>query len=103
MLALQMIADQLVLIHADLSSIDDFARGQDFAQDAGAPGLAEADTTSWDNEGGSPAQEVFEYPDVVRSVEERFAVGGYSYTNLQHAIAEAKRVRLASLDNGRSN
>lgn len=95
-LALEMIADQLALIHADLCAIDDFARGgganiestQDSDQDAGQD--------RWDNEGGSFTEESALDPDITRSKEQFYAVGGYRYTDLQHAIAEVKRTRRAA-------
>jgi len=95
-LALEMIADQLALIHAGFSSIDDFARaeaacsatvpddGEDAAQDRST------------SENGSFTRDPAPDPDIIRSTEQHYAVGGYRYTNLQHAIAEAKRARRAA-------
>ncbi|WPZ07617.1 hypothetical protein [Pelagerythrobacter marinus] len=92
-LALEMIADQLALIHADLCSIDDFARA-DAASCCSAPdSLEDAEQDRWDNEGGRSTDELAEDDGVIRSMEQHYAVGGYRYTNLQHAIAEAKRAR----------
>jgi hypothetical protein len=50
----------------------------------------------WDNEGGGFTEEALTHPDVTRSAEQQYAVGEYRYTNLQHAIAEAKRARQAA-------
>ena len=95
-LALEMIADQLVLIHADLRSIDDFARAG-FANGGQALDNDEdAEQDRWDNEGGSFTEDAALDPDITRSTEQHYAVGGYRYTNLQHAIAEAKRARRAA-------
>ena len=95
-LALEMIADQLALIHADLCSIDDFARAGT-ASSGPAPGGGEVDEQDrWDNEGGGFTEETLIDPDVTRSAEQQYAVGEYRYTNLQHAIAEAKRARQAA-------
>ena len=67
-LALEMIADQLALIHADLCSIDDFSRA---GAGSGGPdsGGGEAAQDRWDNEGGSFTDEAALDPDVTRSVE----------------------------------
>ena len=95
-LALEMIADQLALIHADLCSIDDFARAGT-ASSGPAPDDVEVDEQDrWDNEGGGFTEETLTHPDVTRSAEKQYAVGEYRYTNLQHAIAEAKRARQAA-------
>lgn len=53
-------------------------------------------TDSWENEGGSvtPEQAARELG-VVRTMTETFSVGGYRYTNLMHAISEARRMREA--------
>ena len=48
---------------------------------------------NWDDEDASPGQGSPEALGVERSVVEHFAVAGYNYTNLAHAIAEAKRAR----------
>jgi hypothetical protein len=94
-LALEMIADQLALIHADLRSIDDFARAG-LASSGLAPDSGEdTDQDRWNNEGGGVTEDAALHPDITRSMEQHYAVGGYHYTNLQHAIAEAKRARRA--------
>ncbi|HEY6814889.1 MAG TPA: hypothetical protein VI168_05050 [Croceibacterium sp.] len=94
-LALEMIADQLALIHADLCAIDDFARGGGASIEA-APDSGEADRDDWNHEGGCFAEESALDPDITRSTEQHYAVGGYRYTDLQHAIAQAKRARRAT-------
>jgi len=96
-LALEMIADQLALIHRDLRSIDDFARGRTSAEDEIAAGGEEVGRDRRDNGCGGPGQEGFGHSDIVRSVSETFTVGAYKYTELQNAIAEAKRLRRAHL------
>ena len=93
-LALEMIADQLALIHAYLCAIDDFARcgaGIETTPDNGEP-----ERDRWDNEGGGFAGEPSLDPDITRTTEQHYAVGGYRYTNLQHAIAQARRARQAT-------
>lgn len=90
-----MIADQLALIHADLCAIDDFSRGGG-ASIAMAPDCGEVERDRWDNEGGGFTEESALDPDITRSTEQRYAVGGYRYTDLQHAIAQAKRARRAT-------
>ena len=76
--ALEMIADQLALIHTAL--------------DAGH--LAEVPDTAT----AKPSAEVTSDPDVTCFVETRYAVGGYRYNELEHAIAQAKRARRQSAD-----
>ncbi len=99
-LALEMIADQLALIHADLRSIDDFARAGS-ACSGPAPGNGEDfEQDRWDNEGGGFTDDTVVDPDIVRSTEQHYTVGRYRYTDLQHAIAEAKRARRAA-DSGK--
>ena len=96
-LALEMIADQLALIHAHLSLIDGSAHSGSPAEIAAASSSVEADMQCWDNEGGNQNVATSMYPEIVRSIQHRFSVGGYHYTDLQNAISEAKRVRLAEL------
>lgn len=56
----------------------------------GAPSHA---SESWDNEGGSPAAETLaESLGVVRHMTETYSVGGFQYTNLTDAIAQARRM-----------
>lgn len=93
-LALEMIADQIALIHADLCAIDDFSRGGASTETALDKGEAERDR--WDNEGGGFTEESDWDPDITRSTEQQYAVGGYRYTDLQHAIAQARRARRAT-------
>ena len=93
-LALEMIADQLALIHADLCVIDEFSRsgaGIETAHDNG-----EAEQDRWDNEGGGFTEESALDPDITSSTEQYYTVGGYRYTDLQHAIAQARRARRAT-------
>lgn len=94
-LALEMIADQLALIHLDLCAIDEFARGGGASIEAAAENR-EAEQGRWDNEGGGFIEGADRDPDITRSTEQHYAVGGYRYTDLQHAIAQAKRARRAS-------
>lgn len=51
-------------------------------------------TESWENEGGSltPEQAARELG-VIQTMTETFSVGGYRYTNLMHAISQARRLR----------
>lgn len=93
--ALEMIADQLALIHADLCAIDDFARGGDSSIES-APDSGEAEQDRWDNEGGGFTEGSALDSDITRSTEQHYAVGSYRYTDLQHAIAQAKRARRAA-------
>ena len=94
-LALEMIADQLALIHADLRSIDDFARADATGSGSVPHNGEDSERDRWDNEGGGLMEDALD-PDITRSTEQHYAVGGYHYTNLQLAIAEAKRARWAA-------
>ena len=52
-----------------------------------------AKAESWENEGGSVAPEqVAESLGVVRHLTETYSVGGFQYTNLADAIAQARRM-----------
>jgi hypothetical protein len=94
-LALEMIADQLALIHADLCALDYFARGGGARIEA-APDNGDAERDRWDSEGGCFTEESALDSDITRSTEQHYAVGEYRYTDLQHAIAQAKRARRAT-------
>jgi uncharacterized protein YegP (UPF0339 family) len=87
-LALEMIADQLRQISRGFLGIGDVREGQTaFATMAATEGDGGRD----DDEGGHSEPQAF---GVKRTLAEHFAVGGYAYTNLAHAIAQAKRDRL---------
>jgi hypothetical protein len=92
-LALEMIADELRLIE---ESITRFGETNACALDevSSAEGDRRA-TDRWENEGGHFQPEFAAEPEIERTLVEHFTVGGYNYTNLEHAIAEAKRARLA--------
>lgn len=50
-------------------------------------------TESWENEGGRIAPEALaESLGVVRHTAETFSVGDYRYTNLDDAVAQARRI-----------
>lgn len=50
-------------------------------------------TESWENEGGSiAAAELAERLGVIRQVTETYSVGGFRYTSLTDAIAQARRM-----------
>ncbi|PKB19388.1 hypothetical protein B0I00_1620 [Novosphingobium kunmingense] len=50
-------------------------------------------TESWENEGGSiPDAELAERLGVIRHVTETYSVGGFRYTSLTDAIAQARRM-----------
>lgn len=57
------------------------------------PIVSQAKAESWENEGGSIAPDrVAESLGVVRHMTETYSVGGYQYTNLTDAIAQARRM-----------
>lgn len=92
-LALEMIADELRLIG---QSITRLGKTKDVALDevCSADGDRRAGDR-WENEGGHFQPDSVAEPEIKRTLVPHFAVGGYNYTNLEHAIAEAKRVRRA--------
>lgn len=50
-------------------------------------------TGSWENEGGNiPAAEFAERLGVIRHVTETYSVGGFRYTSLTDAMAQARRM-----------
>ena len=56
--------------------------------------LPTAKTESWENEGGSQLAE--SYPEslgITRQLTETYRVGGYAYTNLADATAQARRMQ----------
>lgn len=92
-LALEMIADELRSIGR---SITRFCETNDVALEEVSS--AEGDRRAgdrWENEGGHFQPDSAAEPEIKRALVEHFAVGGYNYTNLEHAIAEAKRARRA--------
>lgn len=52
-----------------------------------------AKSASWENEGGSLApHDLADSLGVVRHITETYSVGGFQYTNLTDAIAQARRM-----------
>jgi hypothetical protein len=52
-----------------------------------------SEAQSWENEGGSTAPEdIAASLGVVRDISETYSVGGYRYTTLTDAIAQARRM-----------
>lgn len=94
-LALEMIADQLLLIHADLLAIDAHSQ-QKITEQIGSPDLNSAhDVDGWENEGGHLDMPAGELPlGVTRKTVSVYSVGPYEYSDLSSALAEAARQRL---------
>ena len=91
-LALERIADELTMLRGDLAAIIQ----PDGSRSVEADSSRDIEAATWENEAstfneGQPAARR-----VDRSEEESFSVGGYRYTNLQHAIEDAKRARRAA-------
>lgn len=87
-LALEKIADQLELLACHLIGSWRLPHG------AEAVPTREADGTANNApEDLPPLDDTM--PEIDRTLVEHFAVGGYRYTDLQHAIAQAKRARAA--------
>ena len=92
-LALEMIADHLEKISRGFAPIDD-GRGSDAPLEAvTATGGDSSVADKRDEESASTEQGSPEAQGVERTQVEHFAVAGYNYTNLAHAIAQAKRAR----------
>ena len=52
-----------------------------------------SNTDGWENEGGSVASlQLAESLGITRQISETYAVGGYRYTSLVDAIAQARRM-----------
>jgi len=87
-LALEKIADQLELLACHLIGSRRLPHG------AEADPAREADGTANDAP-DDPRPFDAAMPEIDRTLVEHFAVDGYRYTDLQHAIAQAKRARAA--------
>jgi hypothetical protein len=57
------------------------------------PPLSRPGAESWENEGGSLRFPAAEALGVTRVLTESFRVGGYAYTNLADAVAQARRMQ----------
>jgi len=56
--------------------------------------VAKAPAENWENEGGSPSADSYlESLGITRMLAETYVVGGYSYTNLADATAQARRMQ----------
>lgn len=91
-LALESIADQLRLLVALGTSVDN----SEGSRTAEAGGANAANEGAWENEGGSLDKELAASLGIEHSVTDQFETGGYHYTKLADAIAEAKRARARS-------
>jgi hypothetical protein len=93
-LALEMIADQLLLIHADLLAIDAHSQ-QDITEQNGSPDLSNTqDVDGWENEGGHLDAPATGLPHgVTKRTTNVYSVGPYVYSDLSSALAEAARQR----------
>jgi hypothetical protein len=57
------------------------------------PHQSTSKSETWENEGGSLSpQDVAESLGIVRHLTETYSIGGYQYTNLMDAIAQARRM-----------
>lgn len=89
-LALEAIADQLRLL-VMLGTPGDNSEGSRGTAEAG--GANAADEGAWENEGGSLDKGLAASLGIKHSVTDQFESGGYRYTKLADATAEAKRAR----------
>lgn len=93
-LALEMIADQLLLIHADLLAIDAHSQSDTTGQ-AASLDLSEADLDGWENEGGHLDVPAVGLPHgVTKKTVSVYSVGPYNYSDLSSALREAARQSL---------
>jgi hypothetical protein len=94
-LALEMIADQLLLIHADLLAIDAHSQ-QKITEPIGSPDNGPTqDVDGWENEGGHLDVPAAGLPHgVTKKTVSVYSVGPYEYSDLSSALAEAARQRL---------
>lgn len=86
-LALEAIADQMRLLVEVLQPATDPAR----ADGALARKRDQCAAGAWENEGGSLAVSTANSLGIKHSVVDQFEIGGYRYSNLDDAVAEAKR------------
>jgi len=95
MLALEVIANQLLLIHADLLTMDRLSNPSRADRQTAAPSGANA-VDSWENEGGHVAARTarFDVPGMTKKTVDVYSVGPYSYTDLASALVELKRQRI---------
>jgi hypothetical protein len=91
-IALESIADQLRLLVEVVTPIGVSERGGDSA----APRSALPGEGAWENEGGSLDDGSAASLGINHNVTDQFETGGYRYTKLADAIAEAKRARARS-------
>jgi hypothetical protein len=92
-LALEMIADHLETISRAFVHIDDVREGDATFEGIAATGGDRGVADGWDGENEFVGPESRKARAIKRTLVEHFSVGGYDYTNLAHAIAEAKRDR----------
>ncbi|MBV1692535.1 hypothetical protein KRR38_34115 [Novosphingobium sp. G106] len=93
-LALESIADQLRL----LVELGTRAANSEVSRGTEEVGRADvADERAWENEGGSLDKGLAASLDIKHSATAQFETGGYRYTKLADAIAQAKRARDSSL------
>jgi hypothetical protein len=55
--------------------------------------LSRPSTANWENEGGSVCSSETEALGITRVMTERFTVGGYAYSKLADAVAQARRMQ----------
>lgn len=88
-LALEAIADQMRLLVEVLTPVRDPTLGNSAqTKDRDSRG-----TGDWENEGGSLAADTADSLGIRHRVVDQFEIGGYRYSKLEDAIAEAKRSR----------
>lgn len=92
-LAIESIADQ---IRSLASALVPNRTSEEDLKYAASSGAAATDQGAWENEGGRLYTEAAANLGINHSVTDRFETGGYRYTKLADAIAEAKRARTRS-------
>lgn len=98
-LALETIADQLRSLVAVVTAVKASEGGRSNPASWRTNAADDADGVdegAWENEGGSLDKGVAASLGIKQSVKDQFETGGYRYTKMADAIAEAKRARARS-------
>lgn len=97
--ALEMTVDRLEMIQVELRSLNQTIAAS-VTRIPPYSGSSDEGQERWDNEGGCFTEEGDLDPDLIRTMEQHYAVGPYHYTNLQDATAQAERARRADKSPG---
>lgn len=93
-LELESSAGHLQQVMGDLVEIGNVGGNSTASEAIAAAAANRHPRNGWEPKGARAGSETPDALEIKRTLVERFAVGGYSYTNLADAMAEAKRDRL---------